>query len=497
MSLRSSFRLAVASLVVAGLVAGGVSASAAAAPLPGWLHTAGSEIRTAANATFVIKGVTWSGMERATCTPNGLTQVSLDAALANMAGLGFNTVRLPYSNECLVSTAPATVNAQLNPSLYGKTTLSVLDAVVARAALYNLNVVLVRDRVSATSEARLWYTTRYSQARWIADWKMLASRYSLAPNVIGFDLASNPGTSSCWGCSSKARDWQAAATKAGNAIQSVNPRALIIVGGVGSSAGGYRSSDGGGLEGVAKKPVKLTTKHRVVYSAHEYSPTINPQKFYRYGKWASVIPKAWNAHWGYLATKKIAPVMLGEFGAGMSNAKDKAWLKTIVAYAKKKKISFSYFSFVPTGSASGGVVGADATTRDVRSLYLEPLLGLATVVPEVVDPPAPTVTPTVEPSGNTAALNVVSKWGEGWYGEVTVSSVKGLARWSITFPEPHATSIATSWGMDCAILQPGFITCAGVGESTGSIGAGKSVTAGLQVVSTEAPLNTVGIVVGS
>lgn len=494
MSLRSSGRLAIAGVVIAGLALGGVAPGASASSLPGWLHTAGAEIKTASNATFVIKAVTWSGMERATCTPNGLTKVSLDAALANIAGLGFNTVRLSYSNECLASTLVANVDPLKNPSMYGKTALKVMDAIIARAALYDLNVVLVRDRVSATSEARLWYTTRYSQARWIADWKMLASRYAQVLNVIGFDLASNPGTSSCWGCDSKARDWQAAATKAGNAIHKVNSRLLIIVGGVGSTTKGYRSSDGGGLEGVAKHPVKLTVKHRVVYSAHEYSPTINPQKYYKYGKWSSTVTKAWNAHWGYLATKKIAPVMLGEFGAGITNAKDKKWLKTIVAYATKKKIGFAYFSFIPTGSKSGGVTDADGTTRNVRSLYLEPLLGLAKVVPEVVDEPTPTASPVPEePDGNSATMHVTSTWNEGWVGEILVSSEKGVSNWTLRFPEPNATAITSQYGMTCSIAAS-FITCVSDGYFA-KIPAGESRTVGLQVASVKPLLDSVGIVV--
>ena len=495
-------RLVIASVTIAalafgGLVAGSTATAAAPAALPGWLHTSGSDIKTASNQTFVIKSVSWAGMDRAGCTPLGLTQVSLDAALANIAGLGFNTVNLPYTNECLASTGAVTVNATLNPRLYGKTMLQVLDSVVARAALYNLNVVLVRDRVSATTTTKVWYTTRYSESRWIADWKMLASRYIKAPNVIGFDLTSTPGTRSCWGCDSKKRDWRAAATRAGNAILAVNKNLLIIVAGVDSSSKGFTSSNGGGLEGVADKPVKLTTKHRVVYSPHEYSPTINPQKIYKYGKWPLTVQKAWTAHWGYLATKKIAPVMLGQFGSGVNAPKDKTWLKTIVAYAKKKNLSFAFTEFIATSKKTGGVVASDASTRAVRALYLEPLIGLATTVPVVVDAPTPTTVPTVEPSGNTASLNIISDWNDGWYGEFTVTSVKGLARWAITFPEPNATAIATSWGMECAILQPGFITCTGAGTSTGSIKAGESVTVGLQVVSPIAPPSDVGIVVGS
>src|SRR6187401_2033172 len=77
-------------------------ASAEAAPSSvGWLHTQGSQIRTAGDQPYVIKAASWFGMETSNCAPHGLWQISLDTGLEQIRSFGFNTIRLPYSNECL------------------------------------------------------------------------------------------------------------------------------------------------------------------------------------------------------------------------------------------------------------------------------------------------------------------------------------------------------------------------------------------------------------
>ncbi|MEH3089991.1 MAG: cellulase family glycosylhydrolase [Microbacterium arborescens] len=78
---------------------------------------------------------------------------------------------------------------------------------------------------------------------------MLAARYKNEPAVIGVDLHNEPHGSACWNCGDAARDWRAAATRAGNAVLAVNPRLLNR--GRGHRASGRRLGDvvGRGPEG--------------------------------------------------------------------------------------------------------------------------------------------------------------------------------------------------------------------------------------------------------
>ena len=86
-----------------------------------WLHTEGSEIVTPSGDDFTIRAVNWFGMETSNCAPHGLWQISLDQAMDQIASFGFNTIRLPYSSECLAGTAGSVsgVDSRLNPEIAG------------------------------------------------------------------------------------------------------------------------------------------------------------------------------------------------------------------------------------------------------------------------------------------------------------------------------------------------------------------------------------------
>ncbi|MFM9469909.1 cellulase family glycosylhydrolase, partial [Streptomyces scabiei] len=84
------------------------------------------------------------------------------------------------------------------------------------------------------------------------------------------DLHNEPHGPACWGCGDASRDWQAAATRAGNAVLAANPHLLIIIEGVERQGDGGTTWWGGGLKDAGSKPVVLNTPGRVVYSPHDY-----------------------------------------------------------------------------------------------------------------------------------------------------------------------------------------------------------------------------------
>jgi len=489
---------AVASQATATQVAGTSLAETDAPPTyptAGWLHTSKGTIRTATNKVYVIKATAWFGMETANCAPHGLWTISLDSGLAQIKSMGFNTIRLPYSNQCIRSTTPVSgtnVDFSKNPTLEGKTTLQVMDAVIARAKLYGLNVILDRHRPSSAAQSALWYTAAYSEAKWIADWKMLAARYKSDSTVIGFDLHNEPHGKACWGCGKKSVDWRAAATRAGNAVLKVNSHLLIIVEGVDKQSSTSYTWWGGALAAVAKKPVKLHVGHRVVYSPHDYPASVYRQTWFTAKNYPNNLTTMWKKNWGYLAQKGIAPVLLGEFGTKLETTSDKKWLSKLVGYLKKTKISFAYWSFNPNSGDTGGLVKDDWFTPQTKKLAaLKPLIGAGTVVPIIpadpVDPttPTPTPTPTPDPTGVpqpavTATWSIGSSWAAGYVANIDVSSVAGASAWTITWGDSKLTRVVNSWGMTCTYKAKKSVTCKGSDFGV-PVAAGATVRPGLVI----------------
>src|SRR5262245_43191604 len=63
------------------------------------LHASGGKILDAQGREVVLTGVNWFGLETGTFAPHGLWIRNWSKMLDQMAGSGFNTLRLPYSNE--------------------------------------------------------------------------------------------------------------------------------------------------------------------------------------------------------------------------------------------------------------------------------------------------------------------------------------------------------------------------------------------------------------
>jgi endoglucanase len=510
---RGRLGVLVATLLSALLAVGGVAlasdsaALAAASPasagptapglLPaGWLHTTGARIAGPDGAVVQIRAVNWFGLETANCAPHGLWSVSLDSALDQIRRFGFNTIRLPYANQCLdASTTPSGIDFAQNPGLSGKSPVQVMDAVVAAAGRRGLKVILDQHRPDTGSQSELWYTARYSEQRWIGDWQMLARRYATNSTVIGADLHNEPHGAACWGCGDRSRDWAAAATRAGNAALAANPRWLILVEGVERSADGSTGWWGGNLRDAAAHPVTLAVPGRLVYSPHDYPRSVYAQPWFSAAAYPSNLPGVWDANWGYLARTGRAPVLLGEFGTKLTDPSDRQWLTGLVTYLRTTGISYAYWSYNPNSGDTGGLVKDDWRTPETAKLAaLAPILGPAPVpvvapAPAPVPPPAPVpaAAPAPVPAGPSAAWQLQSAWPGGYVAQITVSSTAARTGWRVSWPDPAATSVVNAWGMTCSPAA-GALTCTG-SDWARSLAPGQPQHVGLQVATSgDAPV---------
>jgi len=510
--LRRAGALAAAVAIVVGGATTTTAATAATA-LPGWLSTNGSTIVTASGAPFTIKAAAWFGMETSNCAPHGLWSIPLDDGLAAIAGMGFNAIRLPFSNECLAAKTSNSINANANPGLVSLTPLQLMDTVIARAKAHGLAVILDRHRPDSAAQSELWYTAQYSEQRWIDDWKMLAARYKNESAVIGVDLHNEPHGGACWNCGDPSRDWRAAATRAGNAVLAVNPNLLIIVEGVERQNDGSSTWWGGGLKDAGAAPVALAVKNRVVYSPHDYPASVFAQPWFSASNYPANLETVWDANWGYLVRGNIAPVLLGEFGTKLETASDRAWLDALVGYLAKTKISYAYWSFNPNSGDTGGLVGDDwRTPQKAKLAALAPILTPVaspapqpnpaptatpkpTASPKPAAPsPSPTASPTPAPTpkpGTNAAAGITatwvpqSTWGEGYVAELTVTATGPVKKWSVSFDAPGTAAVTNAWGMRCSVAA-GRVTCTG-SDWAAALAPGQTVRVGLQAAATRAP----------
>jgi endoglucanase len=507
--------LAVATAAAAGFVVAIAMAPAAlaAGTGTGYLRTSGNKIVDSTGATVRLTGINWFGMETDNKTFHGLwSNNPWRSQLDKMASLGYNTLRIPYSNDALKSGATATgINDFVNPDLVGNTPLQILDKVIDYVGTKGMRVILDRHRPTAAGQSALWYTPTVSEATWISDWEMLARRYAGNPTVIGADLHNEPhaegtnpnATGACWGCGVQTRDWRLAAERAGNAILAVQPNWLIFVEGVSCPSGGLSnvwdgdpSNDescgwwGGNLSKAGEFPVRLNVANRLVYSPHEYAISVYHQDWFDEPNYPANLPAIWDTFWGYLYKQNVAPIMMGEFGSTLVDPKDKVWLQELMRYTGTgvNGMSFTYWSWNPNSGDTGGIALDDWTNINTeKQAILQPYLiapvGNGTPTsPTSSEPTGGTTTgppPTTNgPLGCQVTYQQTNAWQGGFQGSVTVrnNGTTPVNPWSVAWTWPSGVTLGSGW--NATVTQTGTTVTAAAPGWSPSLPAGGSVTIG-------------------
>ena len=380
--------------VLAGSRTALAAVSSAATDRTVW-HTEGSRIVSSTGAPVRIAGVNWSGFETTNMVPGGLKIQDYRSILRNIHAAGYNTVRIPFSNQMvespIVPTNIAFENAEgeaINRDLSDLDSMQILDHIVSAAGEAGLKVILDNHRSEAGSSAEangLWYTAEYPESAWIADWTALAARYKGNPAVIGFDLRNEPHNAtnggSCWSCNS-ANDWHLAAQRAGNAILRVNASVLIFVEGT-DTVGSESDFWGGNLSGVRTAPVRLAVPGRLVYSAHVYGPTEYQQSWFNAATTPATLAALYHRHWGFISEAGIAPVWIGEFGTPNNDVdvsstepgSEGQWFQAIVAYlGSHPSIGWTYWGI--NGEDRYGLLDAAYNSTPANTLKAQALASI-------------------------------------------------------------------------------------------------------------------------
>ena len=420
----------------------------------GYWHTSGNKILDSSGTEVRIAGINWYGAETPDYLVHGLWAQDYHTVLNNIKSLGYNVIRIPFSNQLVESNPVPTnysnyVNGPVNQALVGQTALADLDTIIAYAGSIGLRVILDNHRSEAgeTNEASgLWYTSAYPQTNWIADWQTMAKRYSASkftfngnPTVIGMDLRNEPHlsgagatTGSCWtgdtatnGCptSLTAQNWPVAAQAAGNAILAVNPKLLIFVEG-NDCYSGVCGWQGGNLIGVATHPVTLSVGNQLVYSAHDYGPNLFQQSWFNGSTTPASLDATWNKYWGYISADNIAPVWLGEFGTDNSSADIESaaagsqgqWFESLVGFLQSNPtLNWTYWAL--NGEDTYGLLDGSYDATPPSSLKQQEL-------ESIQFPLGGTPTPSFTLSDSASALSIAQ--GSSGTDTITVNDAGGF-----------------------------------------------------------------------
>ncbi|MBM4253614.1 MAG: glycoside hydrolase family 5 protein [Deltaproteobacteria bacterium] len=336
----------------------GAEQSVSSAELP--LHTFGRFIVDARGVRLKLASVNWYGASDTRLVVGGLDKAPLNTIVLQIKRLGFNSVRLPFSNLMLHSQDVDVAAVAANPDLVGLSPLVVYDRVVSALTDAGIYVIINNHTTHPMwccnfDPDGLWYTRDYSENQWLDDWAMMAKRYIDNPMVIAADLRNEVRISRFngilpsvpnWGKGGK--DWRLAAEKAGARVLAENPNLLVVVEGL--------NFPREHLQGVENEPIRLPLPDRLVYAAHSYgfiSPSTLGQKYADMEE--AQLHATVSREWGYVVSEArhfTAPVWVSEFGEAY-NASNQRWFGYFVNYLREQDLDFAYWALNPGPKASG------------------------------------------------------------------------------------------------------------------------------------------------
>jgi endoglucanase len=314
--------------------------------------TRGRNIIDATGRRVKLASVNWYGASDELFIPGGLEVVHRSKIAEVIKMLGFNSVRLPYSDE-MVMDNPLPDPSQLaaNEDLIDLRALDVYIEVVKSLTAAGIAVIINNHITQATWCCGInlcdtaWYNNHLgpicrisqSEEQWLANWGLMMENFVDDPLVIGADLRNEPR--GIWG-TMPWNKWATAAEKAGNQLLKLQPNWLIFVEGVSSS---------NDLSDVRARPIKLDIENCTVYSAHVYSWSGGGSREGMYAKRPfDSFAKSMVENWGYLLEEDIAPVWVGEFGGPhIPNKFDLHYWMNLVKYLKMVDADFGYWAINP------------------------------------------------------------------------------------------------------------------------------------------------------
>jgi endoglucanase len=500
--------LALAAAGIAAMTAAGAVTSAGAqssAVGTGFWHTSGNQILDADGNPVRIAGINWYGFETPDEIAHGLWAQDYHVIINDIKALGYNTIRIPFSNQMvedpIVPSNLSFYNATgpINTDLEGLNALQDLQKIVTYAGEVGLKVILDDHRSEAGESAEangLWYTSTYTSQDWVNDWVTLAKLFAGDPTVVGFDLRNEPHTpagdtyaeGATWGTGDTSTDVRLAYEQAGDAILAVDPNALIFCEGISenpTASGTYNSTWwGGDLAEAGQYPVVLSSPGHVVYSAHDYGPDLFQQTWFNSSTTPASLDAVWNQNWGYLYTQDVAPVWVGEFGTDNTAADIESstagsqgqWFESLVGYLSANPwMGWTYWAL--NGEDSYDLLDSNYDPTPVSALKQSLLAGIEFPLPGAVNG-TPPPTGTAAPVSCSAVYSLTNSWAGGFQAQIVLTNTgtSAISPWTLAFTFGGDQQIGSLW--DAAYTQSGESVTVTAESYDATIAASGSVTIG-------------------
>ncbi|WP_395836602.1 glycoside hydrolase family 5 protein [Archangium violaceum] len=371
-----------------GTASAGLAATQCSPLVP--LSTRGRYVVDRCGERFKLKAFNWFGASDQLEVVGGLDQQKLSDLVTGMKALGFNAVRLPFSNDmlhpddnkpaaqrCLEKHGVTCISTVKNPELVNKTALEVYDAVVAELTRQGL-VVILNNHTTKSMWCCGWdgngfWDSSQSLQRWQDDWVMMAGRYKDNTWVVGADLRNEVRPdgldSPNWGWRNQ-HDWHMAAQTMGNLLLRTNPDLLIVVEAV--NWWGLLDGERPHLKPVRQRPIALLRGDKLVYAVHNYGYVGPKQSGGALGsgpKYSDLdkptLYGTLDQEWGFVLAANqayTAPVWVSEFGIGYNEqaANSRAWFSNLADYLIDKDVDWAYWA-INAAKLQSSVQGEEET----------------------------------------------------------------------------------------------------------------------------------------
>ena len=320
------------------------------------MKTTGLLLLLVSGVNAITKGINFFGFETETKAVHMLWCQPLEWHINKIADLGFNSIRLPVSEDFIMADWDTQYpgNGVVNPQFpqYNMKSIEIMDQLFDLTARRNISIIMDIHRLYNTQQAPKPFieNTIYTFVRFMDAWVKIITRYVNRPNFIGIDVF-NEYQSNDW------NDWKNLAQITINHIESTFPKRLNYY------VEGARW--GGDLSGAKNNPLIFNDQNldsRVFYSVHKYwfsdSNIVYDEP---------ALINSWDYSFGFLNNK----VMVGEWGYISEDSMQVQWGEKFVKYLKNKGIRDTYFwSYNPDSGDTKGVLMDDCVNVNEQKMEL-------------------------------------------------------------------------------------------------------------------------------